>query len=69
MEILAVKLGDDIVEVLLRTKTNPFDHFHHRGNPPHYIGDGRFFGRHAVAFGAVVTYWMLSVGSCTSLLT
>ena len=36
MEILAVKLGDDIVEVLLRTKTIPFDHFHNRDNLPHY---------------------------------
>jgi|MudIll2142460700_1097286.scaffolds.fasta_scaffold50284_3 hypothetical protein len=69
MGILAVILGDDIVEVLLRTKTIPFDHFHNRGNLPHYIGDGRFFDRHAVAFGAAVTYGKLSVESCTCLLT
>jgi hypothetical protein len=64
-----VKLGDDIVGVLLRTKTIPFVHFHNRGNLPHYIGDGRYFDGHAVAFGAAVTYGMLSVESRTCLLT
>lgn len=51
--ILAAKLGNDVVRVLLRAETLPFEQFHNRGDLLH-SGDGDFFERYAVA--AVVAY-------------
>ena len=55
--IVATKLGDDVVEVLLGSEALPFEHFHNRGDLPH-VGDDGFFERHAVAFGALVTHFV-----------
>ena len=44
------ELCDDVVEVLLRAQALPFEHFHNGGDLPH-VGDGRFFDRHALAWG------------------
>ena len=46
--ILAAKLGNDIVEVLLCAETLPFKQFHNRGDLSH-SGNCDFFERYAVA--------------------
>lgn len=46
--ILAAKLGNDVVEVLLCAETLPFEQFHNRGDLS-YSGDGDFFEIYAVA--------------------
>lgn len=46
--ILAAKLGNAVVEVLLCAETLPFKQFHNRGDLSH-SGDGDFFERYAVA--------------------
>ena len=66
--ILAAKLGDDVVEVLLRAEALPLQEFDNRGDLPH-VGDRRFFDGHAVAFGTVVAHGRLSAGSCTNRVT
>lgn len=51
-EILAAKLGDDVVEVVFRAEALPFEHFHNGSNLPH-ITDGRLFEGHGFAFGTI----------------
>ena len=53
--ILAAKLSDDVVEVLLRAQSLPFKHFHESGHLPH-IGDGGFLDGHALAFRAMLAH-------------
>lgn len=50
--ILAAKLSDDVVEVLLRAEVLAFKHFHNGRDLPH-VGDSRLLNGHAVAFGAI----------------
>jgi hypothetical protein len=63
--ILAAELGDDVVEVLLRTEALPLQRFHNRGDLPH-VRAGGFLEGHGFALGAVVAHVMISAGSCTS---
>jgi hypothetical protein len=50
MGILAAKLGDDVVEVLLRAETPAFEYLHESRDLPH-VGDGRLFDVHRVTLG------------------
>ena len=62
MRILAAKLGDDVIEVLLGAETLPFEHFDDGGYLPH-IEDGRFLDRHRFARVGVVAHWPFGVHS------
>lgn len=53
--ILAAELGDDVVEVLLRTEAILFEHFDDGRDLPH-VGDGRLFDGYTVAFGTLVIH-------------
>ena len=64
--ILAAELGDDVAEVLLRSESLLFEHFHKRGNCPH-IGDGRFLDSYGVAPGTVVAHLPFGFHSRTRL--
>jgi hypothetical protein len=54
-EILAVELGDDAAEVLLRAEAFPFEQLHN-GRDLSHIGNGRSVDAHGFTFGAVVTH-------------
>jgi hypothetical protein len=57
MGILATKLGDDVLEVLLRAEPLSFEDFHDGRDLPH-VGDGRFFDGHRVTLETIVTHEM-----------
>ena len=58
--VLAAKLGDDVVELLLRAQALALQYLHDCGHLPH-VGDGRFFEGHAVALGALVAHGAMDI--------
>ena len=53
--VLALELGDDVVEISLRAEALTFQDFHNDGDFPH-VGHGGFIDGRAFAFGGLASH-------------